>query len=242
MNWKKYQDRYKKHFLGNLQTFQKMMKICLFILTINSTICYFKSRDIIMYVLRHLSQQDLILTDLSDGFLILINVSFFCGLFLTIPIFLILLYRFICPIFETKDRIFFGFILCLSSILFIAGVFFLNQFLLPDAIKFFLNYSHQIPYTSVKINLKEYLQSLFFYSFSFGVLFQFPVPMIVMIRYKILKCRQLLFFRKFFIVIAFIISGVITPPDVLSQVICSFGMIVMYEMLILISKYYELRK
>ena len=80
------------------------------------------------------------------------------------------------------------------------------------------------------------------YIFAFGLAFQLPVILLLLVRVGILTIDQLVAFRKYAIVLAFVFAAIITPPDPFSQISLALPVIILYEISILISKFLAKRK
>lgn len=242
MSLKKYRNKYKKHIFEHFHELQTRLKVYIFFLICASVLGFFINKHIIKYIVNVFPKETQInFLNSSDAFITSINTSFFFGLIITLPIILYQVYKFLCPAFRKSDRRFLRNILISSNLLFIFGTVVLNEFLTKNAVEFFINYSKKIEINTI-IDAKNYISSIMFYSFCFGGLMQFPIPIIILAKYKIIQTQDLKNFRRFFIALSFVISGVITPPDVLGQVICAILMIALYEILIILCKKYDLRE
>lgn len=211
-------------------------------LIINSIVAYFFRHKIIAFLAKPFlkNNTNYSIFGVSDGFLLTINIAFFSGLIVSLPIFYYQIYNFICPSWKRRDRGFFKVMLSLSIVLFLLGGVVFNGFLTFKAVGFFVDFTKDNFVNAIlNINFASYISSILFYCFCFGLVFQFPVVILILARYKIIDFNDLKTFRRIFILLAFVISGIITPPDVLSQVTCAVLMIVFYEILILITRQWK---
>jgi sec-independent protein translocase protein TatC len=90
--------------------------------------------------------------------------------------------------------------------------------------------------------MNEYLSLMMTFIFAFGLAFQLPVILLLLVRVEILTIDQLVAFRKYAIVLAFVLAAIITPPDPFSQISLALPVIILYEISILISKFLAKRK
>lgn len=178
-----------------------------------------------------------IYTNIFESFTADISLCGYSAFFLAIPLFLFSLYRFFAPSLyqnEKKTAILlsiFGIIMLILSFL----LFYLCIF--PQAINFFLfeDTSHNqeiIAGQLVKLpmlKISEYISTFFHLVIGFGLVFQAPLVLFGLIKLGFMPVNALSKHRRIAIVIIFIISAIITPPDVISQVICATLLIIIYE-------------
>ena len=73
--------------------------------------------------------------------------------------------------------------------------------------------------------------------FAFGLAFQLPVILLLLVKFGILTVAQLVSFRKYAIVLSFVFAAIVTPPDPFSQISLALPVIILYEISILVSKF-----
>ena len=73
--------------------------------------------------------------------------------------------------------------------------------------------------------------------FAFGLAFQLPVILLLLVKFGILTIAQLVSFRKYAIVLSFVFAAIVTPPDPFSQISLALPVIILYEISILVSKF-----
>ena len=178
-----------------------------------------------------------IYTNIFESFTADISLCGYSAFFLAIPLFLFSLYKFFAPSLyqnEKKTAILlsiFGIIMLILSFL----LFYL--FIFPQAIKFFL--FENMPQNQdiiagqlVKLpmlKISEYISTFFHLVIGFGLVFQAPLVLFGLVKLGILSASSLSKHRRIAIVIIFIISAIITPPDVMSQIVCATLLIIIYE-------------
>lgn len=179
-----------------------------------------------------------IYTNIFEKFFTDISICMYCSLILSIPVFLICLYRFFAPsLYDNEKKVakLLGFSGVLMMVLSICLLYFL---IFPNAINYFvlqeINSSNQIVKPMFKIS--EYVSTFFHLVIGFGLIFQAPLIIFCLVKFGIIKQSVLSKNRRLAVVIIFIISAIITPPDVISQIICAVILIVVYEITNLIIK------
>lgn len=219
-------------------------------LSLGTLFCYFFSEHIFAFLIKplasamgHESTHRLIYTGLTEAFFTTLKLSFFGGLFLTFPVILAQIWIFVAPgLYAREKRAFMPF-LAATPVLFLLGGALVYYFVMPMAWKFFLGFQTSPEETGLPIQLEarigDYLNLIITFIFAFGLCFQLPVVLSLMARAGIITADWLAQRRKFAIVVAFIVGGALTPPDVISQVSLAIPIMLLYEISILMIRYAE---
>lgn len=180
----------------------------------------------------------LIYTGLAEAFFTYMKVAFFSGIFVTFPVLLIQIWIFIAPGLYVKERVFFLPFMMATPILFFAGGAFVYFLVMPTAWPFFLSFQSDQGEMALPIQLEarvsEYLDLIMTLIFAFGLCFQIPVFLTLLGVAGIISPEFLARNRRYAIVIIFIIAGVLTPPDVLSQFMLAIPILMLYEISIIL--------
>ena len=178
---------------------------------------------------------------LSEGFVMRLKVSAIAALIVGLPFLIFQVWRFILPAITKKDRMFTRISLVSSILLFYGGVAFVYFLLMPLTVKVLLSFIAK-DITSV-MGASEYISFVFLFCFLLGVLFEFPIIIMILTRIGIVTPYFLSHNRKWAFVIIFLISAVITPSqDILTQVIVAIPLMLLFETSIVISKMTTVRK
>ena len=186
-------------------------------------------------VLRSYPDVELITLSPTEPLFILIKISLTVGLILASPVILFELWRFVEPaLYPNEKRLFLP--LLLSSIfLFALGGFFGYFVVLPMALKFLLGLGFSqlaaTPYLSVNLYISFVLKMLI----AFGIAFEMPIFLYMLQRAGVVSEEQLKKFRRYFIVVAFLV-GALIAPDVATQILMAVPLLVLYEVSILLGK------
>ena len=127
------------------------------------------------------------------------------------------------------------------SLLFFIGVFFGYFVIAPYTINFFANFSLD-EIIENRWTITSYFSTLIPLILGAGLAFQLPLVMYFLAKIDIVSAKYLRKARKYAIVIMLIISGIITPPDMLSQIICTIPLMILYEISILLCAKVEKKK
>jgi len=198
-------------------------------------ICLYFARPIFAFLVQPLlraGQGRLIYTNLFEAFFVDIKVAFFAAIMLAFPVIATQIWRFVAPgLYSKEKRAFLPFIL-LTPFLFLLGASLAYFFAMPVALHFLLSYQGDVGGVSQEAlpGVGNYLSFVTRFIFGFGVAFLLPVLLMLLERAGLVTRQQLKSGRRYAIVVAFVISAVLTPPDVVSQLLLAIPLVLLYEM------------
>ena len=190
---------------------------------------------------------DLIFTGLQQGFMVNVKISFFGGFIVSFPFVGFQIWRFIAPGLYKKEKLAFLPFLIASPLLFIIGAAFAYFVVLPLAFNFFLSFQNTTDLNNL-VGIKylgtinEYLSLTMRFILAFGICFQLPVLLTLMGKAGLVSSVSLIRIRKYAIVSILIIAAIVTPPDVITQIILFSVVYSLYEISILLVKLVERKK
>ena len=190
---------------------------------------------------------DLIFTGLQQGFMVNVKISFFGGFIVSFPFVGFQIWRFIAPGLYKKEKLAFLPFLIASPLLFILGAAFAYFVVLPLAFNFFLSFQNTSDLNNL-VGIKylgtinEYLSLTMRFILAFGVCFQLPVLLTLMGKAGLVSSISLIRIRKYAIVSILIIAAIVTPPDVITQIILFSVVYSLYEISIMLVKLVEKKK
>ncbi|WP_353892308.1 twin-arginine translocase subunit TatC [Proteinivorax hydrogeniformans] len=173
-------------------------------------------------------------------FLAYIKISIIFGMIVASPIILYQIWAFVMPSINKKEKVYVFFAIILSSVFFIGGVIFSYLSIIPLTIDFFVEMSGEdiLPMFSFS-NYTSFITSILL---AFGVAFQLPLLVLLLTQLRLIKPKLLKKSRKFIILAIFLMSSILTPPDVISQMLLAGPMIILFEMSIVISSVIDWRR
>ncbi|MDE0029901.1 MAG: twin-arginine translocase subunit TatC [Deltaproteobacteria bacterium] len=172
--------------------------------------------------------QSLIGTGVAEVFFVEIKVAFLAGVLAGSPVIFLQSWRMVAPAFgaEGKTRYMVGFVSA-TTVFFLSGALFCYQAVLPVAFLYFLD-----QYGSLQVNpeirVSEYFSFFFRIVVAFGVTFQLPVFSFFLARAGIWNHRFLWHHFRYAVLVMFVLAAVLTPPDVVSQVLLAGPLIALY--------------
>lgn len=169
----------------------------------------------------------------QEVFIQYLSISALVGVIVTIPVILYEVGMFVAPAVDNKLP-FFLFIIS-AGILFYIGMAFCIFVMLPFVMNYFSTINAQVSATGM-ISIEKYMSLIKTMILSFGFVFEIPVIVTVLSKVGILTPERMLKFRNPYIVLSFLVSAIITPPDVTSQIIVAVPMVILYQISYVICK------
>lgn len=177
----------------------------------------------------------LISISMSGQFMTHVWTSIIAGLIIASPYVIFEIWRFIRPALYEKERKYSMGAVFYMSFLFILGVLFGYYLIVPLSVHFLGSYSISQTVEN-QINILSYISTVTSITLASGVIFELPVLVYFLSKVGILTPDMMTTYRRHAYVILLIISAIITPPDVFSQVMVCIPLVFLYEIGIIISK------
>ncbi|TYR78428.1 twin-arginine translocase subunit TatC [Priestia megaterium] len=198
---------------------------------------FFLADHVIVYLQQADEAEDLTMNafKLTDPVKIYMQFAFVIGCVLSAPVALYQLWAFVSPgLYERERRITLGYI-PISISLFIGGIAFSYFVLFPFVVDFMIRVSERLSVNQV-IGINEYFSFLLQLTLPFGILFQLPVVVMFLTRLGIVTPLFLMQVRKYAYFILLVVAALITPPELLSHLMVTVPLLILYEVSILISR------
>lgn len=235
----------KKHnvnltIVGHLTELRRRIIISGLALIIFSLVGYNFSEIVVKDIIGRAPNMEFIFISPSELMMSYIRIAVFCGFVISSPIILLQTWLFIVPGLEEKHKRYIVIALVMGGGFFIVGSIFAYLVVLPVIIKFFAGF--QLPEIQSAISFGNYLDFILKIIISFGIIFEMPIVMFLLSRMGILKPEFYIKNRKYMILIIFILAAILTPPDVISQIMMALPMLILYEVGIILAKLGRKRK
>ncbi len=196
--------------------------------------CLYIARPIFAFLVQPLlraGQGKIIYTDIFEAFFVELKVALFAALMIAFPVLATQIWRFVAPgLYAQEKRAFLPFLL-MTPILFTAGAAMAYYVAMPIALTYLLGYSGNVGGVEQEAlpGVGNYLNFVTKFIFGFGVAFLLPVVLMLLERAGIVTRDQLKKGRRYAIVAIVAVAAVLTPPDILSQVLLAVPLYLLYE-------------
>ncbi len=222
---------------GHLRELRNRVAVCLAVLLAGFFLCLSVAGRIVTaltdlgtvynYAYVYIAPQELLL--------VYFNLALVGAVALTFPVLAYEAYAFCSPGLSRRERT--GIVLALlaGTVFFLMGVAFARFISMPFMLRFLIGFSREVD-VAASISIQQYVSFLLTVFVIFGAVFELPVISVLLTALGVLKPEWLAKGRRVMIVLIFVLAAIITPPDVVSQIMVAIPMIGLYELSILLSR------
>jgi len=168
----------------------------------------------------------------TEGFMTQLKLGILSGIIVSSPYLILQLWRFVAPGLRHNEVRFLYRTTPFLVILFLSGVGLAYQFVIPLGLEFLLDF--QIANVKATLSIERYVSFCFTLLMVFGILFELPVVLVILAFLGLFDHHFLRKFRAHVIVSFFVLSAVLTPPDIITQTLVAIPMILLYEISIIV--------
>jgi sec-independent protein translocase protein TatC len=201
-------------------------------------VCFYFAKPIFAVLVQPLlaaGQGKIIYTDIFEAFFVEVKVALFSAMMVAFPVFATQLWRFVAPgLYKNEKRAFLPFLM-MTPVLFGLGASMAYFVAMPVALSFLLGFQGDVGGVTQEAlpGVGNYLSFVTTFIFGFGVAFLLPVLLLLLERAGIVTREQLIAGRRYAIVGAFAVAAILTPPDVVSQLLLAIPLCLLYEFAII---------
>lgn len=170
----------------------------------------------------------MIVTDVTGSFFVPMKVTMLVAFVIALPIVLYQIWAFVAPGLYQHEKKLVGPLVGSSYTLFLCGMAFAYFVVFPTIFRVMAHYNAPLG-AEMTTDIDNYLSFVLTMFIAFGVTFEVPIVVVLLVRMNVVTLNKLKEIRPYVIVGAFVISAVVTPPDVFSQLILAIPLIVLYE-------------
>ena len=169
----------------------------------------------------------LIAVGVFSPFFVPLKVLLMAAILVSLPWLIYQLWAFVAPGLYNREKRFALPLIVFGSLLAYAGIAFVQFFVLDRMFQFIQRFTPES--VAATPDIASYVEAILGLYLAFGAAFQVPIIVVLLVRVGMVSVEQLKSFRSYFIVLAFVVAAVITPPDVVSQLALAIPMCLLYE-------------
>ena len=177
----------------------------------------------------------MIATDVTGTFLVPLKVTLMAGFLLALPYVLWQAWAFVAPGLYQNEKKLVVPVIVSSFVFFLIGMAFAYFFVFPMMFSFFAGYTPAG--VQMMTDIDKYLSFVLSMFLAFGMTFEVPVVVIVLVRMRVVSLDKLRAIRSYVIVGAFVVGAIFTPPDVISQLMLAIPLWVLYEVGLFLARF-----
>jgi sec-independent protein translocase protein TatC len=170
----------------------------------------------------------LIATSVISPFMVPLKILMMASFLIALPVVLYQVWAFIAPGLYAHEKKLVMPLVISSTVLFFMGVAFCYFFVFGQVFKFIQSFAPKS--ITAAPDIEAYLGFVLSMFLAFGMTFEVPIAVVVLARMNVVSIEKLKEFRGYFVVLAFVIAAVVTPPDVVSQLALAIPMCILYEL------------
>ena len=224
----------------HLRELRRRVLVCVIAILAGSVVSFAFYKQIIEYLSRPAynldsgSGLDLVFIEVTELLTTAVKVSFVAGFVLALPVILYQVVMFVAPGLTGRERRYVYLFMPAALVAFAAGVAFAYFVLTPPALKFLLGFSDV---ATPLIRISNFVNLMVRLLFWMGVAFETPLVMYMLAQLGIVTAQQLSRFRRYWVVVAFILAAIITPTfDPVNQALVAGPLLVLYELGVLLAR------
>ena len=178
----------------------------------------------------------LIAVGVFSPFFVPLKVLMLVGVLLALPWLMYQIWAFVAPGLYSHEKKFALPLIFFGSMLAYAGIAFVQFFVLDKMFGFIQGFTPAS--VAATPDIASYVEAILSLYLAFGLAFQVPIVVMLLVRFNLVSIQKLKEFRGYFIVVAFVVAAVVTPPDVISQLALAVPMCILYEIGIVAARWF----
>ncbi len=223
-------------FVFHLEELRKRLIISFLSIIPTTIVCFVFASKIIEFFRKPYGGK-LIFISPPEAFIVNIKVAIAGGIALSFPVIAYQMWKFIAPGLYPKEKKIFLSLLLTSVILFVAGMAFSYFVIIPIAFNFLLKFGSS--WFEPMFTASKYFSFVLKLMIAFGIVFQIPIVILFLSVSGVVPIENFTKYRRHIWVASFVIGAILTPPDVLSQVLMSLPLVVLFELSLILGRIFS---
>ena len=233
-------EKHQMTFFEHLSELRKRLFIIAVTVILFASIGYYFVDPLVEILKRPARDLDFVYLTPPELFLTYVKIAVVAGIAASVPIILLQIWLFVRPGLKKSELTALAFTVIFGTICFATGGFFSYQIILPITLDFFLKYS--TPEITAMFSFGNYVGFITSIMIAFGISFELPVVVVILTRVGLVNAKMLHKISKYILLVIIILAAMLTPPDVVSQILLAGPMFFLYELSVLLSLIFEKRK
>jgi len=192
--------------------------------------------DYLFELVRKPIGMDLVFLAPAEAFFVYLKISIYMAIFVSVPMILYQAWEFLAPGLLQSERKYTGGFVLFGAIFFLIGATFCYTMVLPYGLSFLIGYGGDG--LTPMISVGNYISFVFKMTLAFGAIFEMPIIIVFLAKLGLVDPYTLGEKRSYFIVGSFVAASILTPPDVFTQIIMAVPMILLFELSVIVSKFF----
>ena len=233
----------RQSFLEHIRALRKLILVSVISVIVGFLIFFFGLGNQILSLLTNPITNrgiDMVQIGMTEVLTAQLKVSFIAGVVAAAPVILFQIWSFIAPALYVKERRMFTLLYLTAILLFVGGILFAYLLVFNIVVNFFITFGQDV--TTPMLSLKTYVDFLFAFILPFGIVFELPVAIALLTRIGLVKPATLKKVRKYVFFGVFVLSAVLTPPDIFSLIMLAIPLYILYEVGIVVSSFVTIGK
>ena len=173
----------------------------------------------------------------TEPFFTAMKVSFMGSMFISMPWILYHVWGFIAPGLKVKEKKITALFVAFGTLFFLFGGLFCYFLVVPLGLKFLLNYGTE--WWKMQVTIGYYFSFVVKIILAFAFAFQTPLIMVLLTKFGVVNTIKMKLYRKWAFLATFALAAVLTPPDIITQVLLAFPLYGLYEFGVVVSRFFE---
>lgn len=229
--------------LSHLMAVRKLLTASLIAVVVGFAVAfYFFCTPLMKFITTPIEARgvQIIYTAVSEAFTTQLKISLIAGVVLVSPFIFYQIWAFVKPALYDNEIHIFRLLFFVALVLFLLGIAFCYGYVYELALNFFLIAGEDL--ATPMLSIDKYVNFLFAFLLPFGVVFELPIALYIATRMGWINHTSLKAYRKYVFFGIFIFAAILTPPDVISQIMLGVPMYVLFEVGVLVSRFTKVRR